>query len=94
MGLFLTFATAENTIREIENQVLHTLLYTVIFCGLGSLGLSFEKRHNLRCWRVNQKRQKRKLGKKYTGRKKECRNDIVKKERANEEQKKVFNFKK
>jgi len=43
MGLFLTFATAENTIREIENQVLHTLLYTVIFCGFGELRSKFRE---------------------------------------------------
>jgi len=38
MGLFLTFATAEDKILEIGNQVFHIVLYTVIFCGVGELG--------------------------------------------------------
>jgi hypothetical protein len=42
---------------------------------------------------VNQKRRNRKLGKKYTRRKKGCRNDVTKKERENEEEQNVFNLK-
>jgi len=38
MGIFLTFATAEDTILEIGNQVFHIVLYTAIFCGVGELG--------------------------------------------------------
>jgi hypothetical protein len=44
MELFLTFATAEDTIREIENQVLHTVLYTVIFCGVGQHESKFREK--------------------------------------------------
>lgn len=41
MGLYLTFTTAEYTIREIGNQVFHIVLYTAIFCGVGELGSKF-----------------------------------------------------